>query len=63
MDRTFADGEAGFLDALSGLDDVDVVNLCAERAMRSAGRWTAKRFAWPEVLQGVFLPRLPPLSP
>jgi glycosyltransferase involved in cell wall biosynthesis len=30
----------------------------AERAMRRAGRWTAKRFAWPEVLQGVFLPRL-----
>lgn len=30
----------------------------AERAMRRAGRWTARRFAWPEVLQSVFLPRL-----
>lgn len=30
----------------------------AERAMRRAGRWTAKRFAWQEVMQRVFLPRL-----
>jgi glycosyltransferase involved in cell wall biosynthesis len=138
VDRTFADGDAGFLDALCGLNDVDVVNLCAhvgpvprrllfhvadavlansahepfglvgleamavgglactgssgedyvlpgqnavmletddpsefvqlygalranpraERAIRRAGRWTARRFAWPEVLHGVFLPRL-----
>lgn len=143
LDRTFAaGGEAGFLETLSGLEDVDVVNLCAhvspvprrlllhsadavlansahepfglvgleamavgglactgssgedyvlsgqnavmletddpaeflqlygalranpraERAMRRAARWTAKRFAWPEVLQGVLLPRLPSVS-
>ena len=137
-DLAFAAGESGLLDALSGVEDLDVANLCAhvgpvprrlllrgadavlansahepfglvgleamavgglaftgssgedyvlpgqnavmletddpaefqqlygalrsnagaERAMRRAGRWTAKRFAWPEVLQGVFLPRL-----
>ncbi len=28
------------------------------RALRSAARWTARRFAWPQVLQRLFLPRI-----
>ncbi len=29
-----------------------------ERALRQAGRLTAKRYAWPQIIQGILLPRL-----
>ena len=48
------DDPSEFLHLYGGLRS----NPGAELALRRAARWTAKRFAWQEILQRVFLPRL-----